>query len=134
MIINKIHSSTVAAVKSRLTNRLLQGPPPISKAEMRLPKLVRRTFAQLRDERCFLLKSYQVFIKKITDDTCHECGIASHTACHLFCCPAHPTSLDLLNLWTKPVQSAMFLTTLPSFSRLAALDLPLPRPPPEPPP
>jgi hypothetical protein len=37
-IINKIHTDMVAAVKSRLTNKHLQGPPPlVSKSEMRLP-------------------------------------------------------------------------------------------------
>jgi hypothetical protein len=126
-ILNKIHMSTVASVKAKLVNRVLQGtPPPISASEMRLPKSGRRTLAQLRDDRCFRLKNYQVFIKKIADDSCPECGIASHSAPHLFCCMAYPTDLTFLNLWTKPVQAALFLATLPSFSHLAALDLSCP--------
>jgi hypothetical protein len=134
-IINKIHSDTVTSVKRRLVNRVLQGPPPpISTSDIRLPKLARRTLAQLRDDRCFNLQTYQIFIKKIIDDSCPECGTVPHTAPHMFCCPAHHNDLKFIDLWTKSVQSVLFLTTLASFSHLAALDLPLPLPPTEPPP
>jgi hypothetical protein len=134
-IVNEIHSSTVKTVKSRLFNRILQGPPPpIASTEIRLPKLARRTSAQLRDDQCCHLQTYQKMIKKVMDDACPECGIAPHTTAHLFCCPAHPTSLNIYDLWLKPVEMSQFLVTLPSFSHLSALDLPLPRPPPEPPP
>ena len=48
---------------------------------------------------------------------------------HVFECPAHPTDLIPLDLWTRPVTVADFLRTLPFFDLTGEE-----RPPPEPPP
>ena len=46
------------------------------------------------------------------------CGVAPHDVAHLFDCAAAPTDLAIVDLWTKPMDVVVFLSSLPSFSSL----------------
>ena len=108
-------------------NRVLfTRPPKISKKEQFLPRLTRVTLAQLRSGHCARLKDYQFRIGSAVDDLCPGCSLVSHSVTHLFQCPAHPTTLGPRDLWERPDDVAIFLSSLPSFSFLP--------PPPTPPP
>ena len=123
-----IHTDIVRDTKSRLDpNRvLLARPPAISKKEKPLPRLTRVTLAQLRSGHCARLKDFQLRIGKAVDDLCPDCNLVTQTVTHLFQCSAHPTSLGPRDLWERPDEVAIFLSSLPSFSFLP--------PPPTPPP
>jgi hypothetical protein len=132
---NKIHTTAVQNyIQSAAPNRLLGvRPPEVSRSEETLPRIYRRILAQLRDDRCSSLQTYQYFIKKANDDICLHCHLAPETVLHLFSCAANPTHLNVLAMWQIPVEAARFLSTHPSFSHLPPLPVPR-RPSPPPPP
>ena len=126
-----LHSSAVlSSIDSRNSNRVLSTQPPtISDEESSLPRPHRTTLSQLRSGFCPALKSFQLRVGRAPDDLCPSCSISPQTTSHLFSCPAHPTSLSVEDLWTRPVQASSFISSLPFFNLP-----PLARPPPEPPP
>ena len=128
-----LHSEAVAsAIGSADPNRVLQAPPPpVCPSEKLLPRPTRTTLSQLRSGHCASLRSYQARVGLAQDSTCPECSLGDHTVQHLFGCTIHPTSLSPADLWTRPGDVALFLSSLPSFSQVQP---PRPRPPPEPPP
>ena len=134
--IKTIHTQAVSAAKAKQkVNPLLERhPPAVSASENSLPRPFQTTMSQLRSTYCSDLKSYQLKIRKITDDQCPSCLTSSQSVLHLFSCPAYPTSLSPKDLWSNPVAVANFLVTLPEFHHLPPLDPPVPPPPPEPPP
>ena len=127
-------------------NRVLNArPPPLCDSEKSLPQVWRATLSQLRSGFCRLLKSYDSLVKNNDNDRCPECLVESHTTAHLFECPAAPSQLYKIDLWSNPIHAASFLSRLSSFSalpRVAPPDAPLAprpivvplRPPPAPPP
>ena len=131
-----IHSAYVhRAIRNNANNNILGGRlPTVNKAEKSLPRHTRCVLSQLRSGHCAHLNSYLHRIGRVPSPTCPDCGAADHTVPHIFSCPSHPTRLSPRSLWTKPVEAATFLLTLPSFSDLPPLVPPRPPPPPEPPP
>ena len=125
-----IHSAYVhRAIRNNANNNILGGRlPTVNKAEKSLPRHTRCVLSQLRSGHCAHLNSYLHRIGRVPSPTCPDCGAADHTVPHIFSCPSHPTRLSPRSLWTKPVEAATFLLTLPSFSDLPPL-VP-PRPPP----
>jgi hypothetical protein len=134
--LNIIHSDAVKLAKSQQSVNPLLGriPPPVSASEQRLTRPFRTVLRRLRSTHCSLLMSYKFKIKAATDDLCPQCQSASQSVLHLFQCPAFPTSLTPIDLWSHPVDIARYLVTLPAFRSLPPLVISPPRPPPEPPP
>ena len=132
--LDKIHSDSVKLAKSQNDfNEVLQGPPPkVSSSECLLSHHHRVILRQLRGKQCSLLRDYLLKIKAVNDDLSPLCSSASQNVCHLFSCPAYPTSLSPLSLWTEPVKTMRFLVSLPTFRSLPPVVLPPARPPPEP--
>ena len=134
---NSLHTSFVARVENAaINNNLLDGKlPDVHKSEETLPRPVRALLSQLRSGRSSKLNTYQHFVLgKIPSPSCPLCDTDDHTSQHIFNCPAAPTSLSLIHLWTKPCEVATFLSSLPTFSDLFPPNPPPPLPPPEPPP
>ena len=132
---NKIHADYVRrAISTRRQNVVLnrQAPPP-HRHKTNLARAHRSALAQLRSGHCSSLNNYLVRVGRSATSTCPECGVDEHSPAHLFSCPSHPTNLNPMDLWLRPVKTASFLSSLPSFSHLPPPP-PRRRPPPEPPP
>ena len=84
-------------------------PPAIAANERELPRQTRVVFAQLRSGWCRRLNSYWARINSDVQNICPACGTDPHDTLHLFCCPAKPTHLTPVSLWTQPIQVASFL-------------------------
>ena len=111
-----IHTEAVAAsIATAPPNKVLQLPAPeISQSESNLPRSARSTLSQLRSGYSSSLMQYLNRIKpNIYDPHCPRCGIAPHDTPHLFNCPANPTSLNTLDLWSNPEAVADFLDLVP---------------------
>ena len=136
--LSAIHTEEVAAYRnssSRSANRVLGVlPPDISPDEQSLPRPIRTTLSQLRSGFSSKLQSYRHRIGLSDSSLCPECNSQEHTTEHVFACPAAPTPLTPLNLWTDPLGVADFLCTLRAFESLPPREGSPPRPPPEPPP
>ena len=104
-----IHTSIVSRqLATRGNNKILRTPPPHnSSSEERLPRLTRRTLAQLRPNKSPLLKSYlrKVDAKTHPSPLCPLCNIHTHDTHHLFNCTHIRTTLSPLDLWTDPRRS-----------------------------
>ena len=98
-----IHTSIVSRhLATRGNNKILRTPPPhTSSSEEILPRLTRRTLAQLRTNKSPFLKSYlhKVYAKTHPSPLCPLCNIHTH---HLFNCTHIHTTLSPLDLWTDP--------------------------------
>ena len=131
-----IHTEDVSSyVNSRSPNRVLHTlPPVISSEEQSLPRPFRTAMSQLRSGFSSKLQSYRSRIGLSNSPLCPECRSHEHTTEHVFDCPAAPTSLTPLSLWTDPLGVADFLSTLRAFESLPPREGRPPRPPPEPPP
>ena len=101
-----IHTSIVSRhLATRGNNKILRTPPPhTSSSEERLPRLTRRTLAQLRTNKSPFLKSYlhKVDAKIHPSPLCPLGNIHTHDTHHLFNCTHIRTTLSPLNLWTDP--------------------------------
>ena len=84
-------------------------PPEINKNELKLPRVTRRILAQLRAQKCPLLKEYLHNIGKEDDPSCPLCGRDPHDTTHLFQCPEIPTGLTPIDLWRHPTEVASLL-------------------------
>ena len=101
-----IHTSIVSRhLATRGNNKILRTPPPhTSSSEEILPRLTRRTLAQLRTNKSPFLKSYlhKVDAKTHPSPLCPLCNIHTHDTHHLFNCTHIRTTLSPLDLWTDP--------------------------------
>ena len=101
-----IHTSIVSRhLDTRGNNKILRTPPPhTSSSEEILPRLTRRTLAQLRTNKSPFLKSYfhKVDAKTHPSPLCPLCNIHTHDTHHLFNCTHISTTLSPLDLWTDP--------------------------------
>ena len=101
-----IHTSIVSGhLATRGNNKILRAPPPhTSSSEEILPRLTRRTLAQLRTNKSPFLKSYlhKVDAKTHPSPLCPLCNIHTHDTHHLFNCTHIRTTLSPLDLWTDP--------------------------------
>ena len=136
---NKLHADHVRqAISSRRFNKVInRQAPPVHSSESRLPRPHRSALAQLRSGYSSSMNNYLVKVGRADSSACPQCGVDEHSPAHFFSCPTHPIRLTPTDLWLRPVESASFLTSLPSFSHLPPLPpspAPRPRPPPEPPP
>ena len=79
-------------------------PPHTSSSEEILPRLTRRTLAQLRTNKSPFLKSYlhKVDAKTHPSPLCPLCNIHTHDTHHLFNCTHIRTTLSPPDLWTDP--------------------------------
>ena len=103
-----IHTDAVnKAVKDQKKHVVLDDlPHPINDSEKDLTRKERTTLAQLRSGYCKLICSYNCRIKKDASlNVCADCGNTPHDVKHLFACPAHPTTLILSDIWSKPMDS-----------------------------
>ena len=80
--------------------------PEICKTERQLSRATRRTLAQLRAQKCPLLKSYLFSIRAAEDPSCPLCGLGEHNTAHLFDCRQLPTELTPEDLWCQPAKVA----------------------------
>ena len=101
-----IHTSIVSRhLATRGNNKILRTPPPhTSSSEERLPRLTRRTLAQLRTNKYPFLNSYlhKVDAKTHPSPLCPLCNIHTHDFHHLFNFTHIRTTLSPLDLWTDP--------------------------------
>ena len=85
-----IHTSNVSRhLASRVNDKTRRTPPPhISSSDERLPRLTRRTLAQLRTNKSTFLKSYlhKVDAKSHPSPLCPRCNTHTHDTHHLFNC------------------------------------------------
>ena len=97
-----IHTSIVSMhLATRDNNKILCTPPPHnSSSEEILPRLTRRTLAQLRTNKSPFLKSYQ---HKIDAKTPQSPLCNTHNTHHLFNCTHIHTTLSPRYFWTYPV-------------------------------
>ncbi len=109
-----IHTTSVArSINQMAQNKvLLSPPPPIDLSEKKLPRQTRATLAQLRSGYSIYLNSYKARIDNTIQDKCPDCD-QPHTTTHLFNCVNNPTTLNVNDLWLKPIEAARFLN-LPS--------------------
>ena len=102
-----IHTSIVLRhLATRGNNKILHTPPPhSSSSEEILPRLTRRTLAQLRTNKSPFLKSYlhKVDAKSHPSPLYPLCNTHTHDTRHLFNCTHIRTTLSPLNLWTDLV-------------------------------
>ena len=106
--LQEIHTDAVnKAFKDQKNNIVLDDlPHPINDSEKYLTRKKRATLAELRSGYCKLLCSYKSSIKKDASlKVCADCSKTPHNVKHLFACPAHPTTLIPLDLWSKPMDS-----------------------------
>ena len=105
---NIIHTETVRAYLERREEHLLLGTqaPEVAKSETSLPRGSRRTLAQLRAQKCPLLRVYLRNIGAADDSSCPLCGHDPHDVTHLFECRHIQTQLTPLDLWRNPVEAA----------------------------
>ena len=124
--IGGIHTKVVEeTIRNYSNNRVLNAPAPkINPIESGLPRPTKATLAQLRSGHSSRLNDFQHRIGKINYDFCPECLVGHASLNHLFDCPAHPTQLRPVDLWTHPWEVAAFLTTIPAFSQLPAVGPP----------
>ena len=135
-----IHTLVVASkMQSYGNNRVLNDrAPAINPIEEFLPRPTRAALAQLRSGHCARLNDYQFYrLGRINSPLCPDCLIDDASSNHVFDCPAHPTQLTPVDMWTHPWEVASFLNSLPAFSHLPATGpppqrRPRRRPPPEP--
>ena len=103
-----IHTSIVSRhLATRDNNKILRTPPAhISSSEEILPRLIRRTLAQLRTNKSPFLKSYlhKVNAKSHPSPLCPLCNTHIHNTHHLFNCTHIRTTLSPLDLWTDPAR------------------------------
>ena len=111
-----IHTSIVSRhLATRGNNKILRTPPPhTSSSEEILPRLTRRTLAQLRTNKSPFLKSYlhKVNAKTHPSPLCPLCNIHTHDTHHLFNCTHIRTTLSPLDLWTDPAGVTALLARL----------------------
>ena len=109
-----IHTSIVSRhLATRGNNKILRTPPPhTSSSEEILPRLTRRTLAQLRTNKSPFLKSYlhKADAKTHPSPICPLCNIHTHDTHHLFNCTHIRTTLSPLDLWTDPAGVTALLT------------------------
>ena len=102
------HTSIVSRhLATRGNNKILRTPPPhTSSSKEILPRLTRRTLAQLRTNKSPFLKSYlhKVDAKTHPSPLCPLCNIHTHDTHHLFNCTHMRTTLSPLDLWTDPAE------------------------------
>ena len=128
----ELHTKTVeTALGTFSINKVLgRCPPEVDVTEKYVPRAIRTTLSQLRSGHCCVLNSYRHRIGSVDDPNCPECLREEQSVQHLFNCSSHPTDLTVNSLWSAPIESATFLSSLPFFDYLP----PIVRPPPEPPP
>ena len=100
-----IHLFFSGHLATRGNDGVVSTPPPhIRNSGERLPRLTRRTLAQLRTGRSPFLKSYlhRVDAKAHPSPLCPLCNIHTHDTHHLFSCTRMRTALSALDLWTDP--------------------------------
>ena len=133
-VIERIHTDVVGRSMMGLPpNKVLNSRPPrVSPEEQSLPRPYRSTLSRLRSGCSPALNTYRASTGAALSNLCPSCGRAVHTTAHLFSCSSHPTDLETLDLWRRPVEAARFIAGLPCFS-LPPLERPPPEPPPSPP-
>ena len=103
-----IHTSIVSKhLATRCKKKILRTPPPhISNSEEILPRLTRRTLAQLITNQSPFLKPYlhKVDAKSHPSPLCPLCNTHTHDTHHLFNCTHIRTTLPPLDLWTDPAR------------------------------
>ena len=101
-----IHTSIVSRhLATRGNNKILRTPPPhTSSSEEILPRLTRRTLAQLRTNKSPFLKSYlnKADAKTHPSPLFPLYNIHTYDTHHLFNCTHIHTTLSPLDLWTDP--------------------------------
>jgi hypothetical protein len=109
--LKNVHTATVTQyLLSVAPNPLLNGmPPKVSPAEQFLTRRERTRLSQLRANLSPALNTYQHRLNPGSSPACPHCDHPAHDSTHLFKCPAHPTKLKPIDLWTRPKKVVEFL-------------------------
>ena len=97
---------------TRDNNKILRTPPPhINSSEEILPRITRRTIAQLRTNKSPILKSclHKVDAKSHPSPLFPLCNTHIHNTHHLFNCTHIRTTMSPLDLWTDPAEVTALL-------------------------
>ena len=110
-ITNKPSLAVQSTIEKYPNNKvLLQKPPMINPEEIKLTRKERAGLARLRSGYCCNLNSYMKIDKtNQVQDVCPLCNDSAHDASHLFSCISNPINLNVMDLWTKPSEAAIFL-------------------------
>ena len=87
---------------NKVTNTI---PPTVHHSEITLLRAYRHTLAQLRTNKCPLLRPYLNKIDEVKHPSpmCPLCKTEPHTTTHLCNCTNINTQLQVTDLWTAPV-------------------------------
>ena len=122
------HTSIVSRhIATRGNNKILRTPPlHISSSEKILPRLTRRTLAQLRTNKPPFLKLYlyKVDAKSHPSPLFPFCNTHTHDTHHLFNFSHKRTTLSPLDLWTDPTGVAALLARWTEKLSLLSLIIP----------
>ena len=102
----------IYCLATRGHNKILRTPPPrISSSEVILPRLTRRTLAQLITNKSPFLKSYlhKVDAKSHPSPLCPLCNTHTHDIHHILSCTHIRTTLSPLDFWTDPAGESALL-------------------------
>ena len=100
-------------------NKVLLGPPLVVNPSERLfPRPYRSMLSQLRSGYYSRPQFILHRVGRASSPACPDCGSAPHTTEQLFSCPRSPTDLAPADLWTTPLQAALFISSIPSFADL----------------
>ena len=129
----EIHTAAVRdAIEARGSNRVLGEPAPEThEEEEKLPRGTKRVLFQLRVGVWHALNDFKHRVGQSETDIypyCEDGDVQEvQTVQHILECTAHPTDLEPIDLWRRPVAVAGYLRTLPFFDLPEELE-----PPPEP--
>ena len=106
--LEKLNSKLIETTHSIHFNLNVEGNRVLSSFQKygTLPRGTRRMIAQLRAQKCLMLKSYLHGIGANATPNCPLCECTEHTCAHLFSCPSVPTELAPIDLWSQPVRAA----------------------------
>ena len=107
----EIHTAAVRdAIEARGSNRVLGEPAPETHEEEKLPRGTRRVLSQLRVGVCHALNDFKHRVGQSETDICPCCEDGDvqevQTVQHIFECTAHPTDLEPIDLWRRPIAVA----------------------------
>ncbi|XP_046811171.1 uncharacterized protein LOC124420855 [Lucilia cuprina] len=101
-------AKNLAVTGYRMNVVLGGGLPSITDTEGNLRRKARVVLPQLRTEWSKRLNVYWSRIGRAVPNECHACGQGPRDIHHIFNCPANPTSLRPIHLWTHTVEVAQF--------------------------
>jgi hypothetical protein len=115
--ISSLHTAAVSRVICNAGPNEVLGlyPPAVDPSEETLSRRHRTTLHQLRSGKCIRLNTLLHKFGRADSSLCPGCNLAVYMTKHLFEFPKFPTDLTLIDMWCRPREVAIFISSLPSF-------------------